>query len=100
MKNFFAQHPFAVFVLLMNILGFLLMGIDKASAKRKLSRISERTLMTVAALLGAAGVLLGMFVFHHKIRKPKFQWGVPILLLIQCVLVYFILTINWSQWFS
>lgn len=70
----------------MSLVGFGAMGVDKARAKRGAWRISEARLMTVAALLGAPGVLLGMLVFRHKIRHAKFTVGVPLLLAAQVVL--------------
>ncbi|MGI6201230.1 MAG: DUF1294 domain-containing protein [Christensenellales bacterium] len=70
----------------MSLVGFAAMGVDKARAKRGAWRISEARLMAVAALLGAPGVLLGMLTFRHKIRHPKFRFGVPLLLAAQIAL--------------
>ncbi|WP_349011361.1 DUF1294 domain-containing protein [Mediterraneibacter gnavus] len=46
-------------------------------------RIPEKTLLLFAAAGGSPGALAGMFVFHHKIRKPLFYLGVPLILLLQ-----------------
>ena len=83
----------------LSLMGLILMGIDKAAARLHLYRIPERVLMTFATLFGAAGVGLGMVLFHHKTRKPKFKLGVPMLLIIQVAIVYFVYTTNWSRVF-
>ena len=56
------------------------MLIDKRRAKRNLWRIPESTLMTIAALGGSFGALIGMNIFHHKTKKPLFSIGVPLLM--------------------
>ena len=53
---------------------------DKHKAKKKLWRIPEATLMTVAALGGSVGSLLGMYTVRHKTKHPKFTIGIPLLL--------------------
>lgn len=72
----------AVYLLLFNAAGFLLMHVDKQRARKKAWRISEFTLMAVAALGGSVGSLMGMYVFHHKTRKPKFFIGIPFFLIL------------------
>ena len=52
---------------------FWTFGIDKALAVKKKRRISEKTLLTLSALLGGPGGMIGMLVFHHKTRKPRFK---------------------------
>ena len=73
----------AAVLFLTNSLAFLLMGIDKRRAEKGLWRISERTLLTVCGLFAAAGGLAGMKVFRHKTKKPKFRFGVPLMLTAQ-----------------
>lgn len=74
-----------IYLLIINALGFLLMRADKARAKKNRWRIPERTLMTVAALGGSLGSLMGMYLFRHKTRHRKFVWGIPLLLAGQIV---------------
>lgn len=68
------------YLVIMNAAGLLLMLIDKRRAKRKAWRIPEATMMTVAALGGSLGSLIGMNAFHHKTKKPLFAIGVPLLM--------------------
>ncbi len=80
----------------MSILSFLLMGIDKYKARREKWRISEKTLLLSALLGGSIGTLLGMLLFHHKTRKPRFFLGVPAILILQ-ILLYFYMIKNTSE---
>ena len=64
----------------LSALAFLLYGWDKAMAKLRRRRIPEAALLGCAALGGSAGAALAMAVFHHKIRKPPFRYGVPLML--------------------
>lgn len=82
-----------VYLLIINAAGFLLMRSDKIRARKKRWRIPEATLMTVAALGGSAGSLLGMYTFRHKTRHRKFTLGIPTLLVLQLVLAAAILRI-------
>ena len=68
----------AVYTLAINIVSFVLYGVDKLKAKRELSRISEATLLWVTFFGGSVGALLGMIVFHHKTNHLKFQILVPL----------------------
>ena len=72
------------YLLAVNILAFVLFGIDKQKARRNLWRIPEKTLLLSA--------LIGMQFFHHKTRKPKFAVGVPVILVVEIVVVWFIQT--------
>lgn len=72
-----------------NLIAFLVFGIDKYKAVRHRWRIRESVLILLAATGGAAGALLGMLVFRHKIRKPKFYLGVPALLILWVFLLWY-----------
>ena len=78
-----------------NLLSFLLMGIDKRRAVKKLWRIPESILILSAAIGGGIGAMAGMRLFHHKTRKKKFTVGVPVILLMQIVfflLLFFVIS--------
>lgn len=74
------------YLILINALSFLFMLADKRRARKKLWRIPEATLMGLAALGGSLGALLGMYLFRHKTRHPKFTVGIPAILLLQLAL--------------
>lgn len=78
---------FVIFYLLVvNIAGFAIMGIDKKRAIRKAYRIPEATLFLTALIGGSAGSLLGMYTFRHKTKHWYFAVGMPIILAIQLFL--------------
>lgn len=70
-------------LLAINVLTFVVYGVDKLKAKKHRRRISEATLLWMAALGGAMGAMLGMRMWHHKTLHLKFRYGVPALLLAQ-----------------
>lgn len=76
-----------VYLIVMNILGFASMGIDKQKAKKGTWRISERTLFLFAILGGALGSILGMRVFHHKTRHKQFVIGMPLVLAVHIIII-------------
>lgn len=78
----------AGFLCIMNLLGFISMGIDKKRAAKKLWRIPESTLFIIALLGGSLGSLIGMRFFHHKTRHWYFVYGIPAILIIQVVTVF------------
>ena len=73
------------YLLIINAAGLLLMLTDKWKARKNRLRIPEATLMTVAALGGSTGILLGMYLFRHKTLHPKFTLGIPLILALQIV---------------
>lgn len=73
----------AVYLALINLLTFAVYGIDKRKAQKNAWRIKESTLLLLAAVGGSVGALLGMQIFRHKTKHPKFTVGVPLILLVQ-----------------
>ena len=84
-------HRYLIYYLLViNAATFIIYGIDKDKAKKAKWRISEATLLTMAAVGGSIGAWLGMKAWHHKTLHRKLKYGVPIILLIQIALmIYF-----------
>lgn len=79
-----------------NVIVFLLMGYDKLQARRGGWRVSESTLLTCAAVFGAAGLWLGMQFFRHKTQHSRFRYGGPTLLVIQVALLV-LLFARWAR---
>ena len=75
-----------------NILTFLVYGIDKWQAKQGRWRISEATLLMLAVIGGSVGAWFGMQVWHHKTKHKKFMYGLPLILFAQIALIYLIST--------
>ena len=80
-----------VVLIVMNLLAFALMGIDKMKAKSGAWRIPEKTLFLVTALFGGLGGTLGMSFFRHKTKHWYFKLGFPALLVVQIALLALIL---------
>lgn len=76
-------------LLLMNLLAFVLYGIDKLKAKKGAWRIPEATLLLVAFLGGSVGAFLGMEIFRHKTKHAKFKILVPLFLILQIALAIY-----------
>ena len=75
------------YIVVINLVSFMMFGIDKYKARRGQWRISEATLLAVAAIGGSIGVWMGMKVWHHKTLHSKFRYGVPIMLLAHIALM-------------
>lgn len=80
-----------VYLIIVNVLGLVLFGIDKWKAKHAKWRISEPTLLTVAAIGGSVGSWLGMKMWHHKTLHKKFKYGIPLIMMVQFALLLFAL---------
>lgn len=80
-----------MYIAAVNLIGFLVMGIDKLKAKRRAFRIPEATLFLIALIGGSLGSILGMYLFHHKTRHHKFTIGMPVILVLQIILVVFLI---------
>jgi len=79
------------FFLAVNLLAFLIMLFDKNKSKKAGSeRISEGMLFFMATAFGSVGVYAGMFVFHHKTKKWYFMLGIPMLIVQNIALLYFL----------
>lgn len=78
----------AGYLLVVNLVAFALMGIDKRRAKREgMRRIPEKTLFLSAILGGSIGAIVGMRTFRHKTKHWYFVWGMPLILVAQIALV-------------
>ena len=81
----------ACYLLVMNLVTFLVFGLDKWKAKRKVKneavrRVPERVLFLLALLGGSVGALLGMKAFHHKTLHKTFRFGIPAILALQILI--------------
>ena len=80
------------YLLAVNIATFLLYGIDMYKAKKSKWRISEATLLTMAAIGGSIGAWAGMRLWHHKTMHKKFKYGIPVIIILQVALAVYLLT--------
>lgn len=76
------------YLIIINIVTFLVYGIDKWKTKQGSWRISEATLLMLAVIGGTIGTLLGMQVWRHKTMHLKFKYGLPLILVAQIAFIY------------
>lgn len=78
------------YFLAINLITFIVYGIDKYKAKKAKWRIPEATLLLMAAIGGSIGAWLGMKVWHHKTLHKKFKYGIPAILLLQIIAIIYL----------
>jgi len=84
----------AAYLVIVNLLGFAVMGIDKKRAIRGAWRISEASLFLTALVGGSLGCTLGMHYFHHKTKHWYFRYGMPAIFLAEAFILYLVLPIH------
>lgn len=78
------------YLLAVNVVAFILFGVDKYNARKGNRRIREVTLLAMAALGGSIGAWVGMRIWHHKTKHRKFRYGIPFIILLQIALIIFL----------
>lgn len=81
---------FVIYLLVINIIGFLAMGLDKFKAKHNMWRIPEKTLLIIPILFGSIGSYIGMKIFRHKTQHAQFKYGIPILFIFNIICIYYL----------
>lgn len=79
-----------IYVLVVNVVTFLVYGIDKYKSRHGKWRIPESTLLAWAVVGGSVGAWCGMKIWHHKTLHRKFRYGVPVILVLQIVLATYL----------
>ena len=75
------------YVIVINLIAFLAMYIDKRKAKNNSRRIPEKTLFTLVFLGGGIGGMAGMYLFRHKTKKTRFVIGFPCILILEIIII-------------
>lgn len=87
----FSLKNILIYLLVINIIAFFAMFIDKKKAEKNRWRIKESTLLILALIGGSIGAIVGMYTFRHKTQKPRFFVGIPIIIALQILIVIAIL---------
>ena len=82
----------AIWLIIINLAGFILCAVDKRKAIRNKWRIPERDIFIAALLGGSAGVYLSMLLFRHKTKHLKFMAGIPLIFIAETGLLIFLLS--------
>ena len=80
-----------LYVVAVNVISFLMMGLDKRKAVKRAFRIPESTLFVLAIIGGSIGAIAGMHLFRHKTRHWYFLYGMPVILALQIILILAVL---------
>ncbi len=94
MEQIFSVKNIVIYLILINLITFLAMYIDKRKAKKGKRRIPEKTLFILVGLGGGIGGILGMYLFRHKTKKTRFVIGFPAILIFEVLVVIAILVAN------
>ena len=86
-NNILTIKNILIYMLIINIVAFLAMWLDKQKAKKGKWRIKEQTLFTLVLLGGGFGGIFGIYLFKHKTKKKYFTIGFPLILIIEIVLI-------------
>lgn len=91
-QEFFTQYQFFFYYLMIiNLITFIIFGIDKYKAIKDQWRIKESTLLGLSFIGGTLGGMLGMYVFRHKTKKFYFFLGIPFMMILHVALfIYFV----------
>lgn len=85
------EKIFIIYLAIISIITFAVFGIDKLKAIKDKWRIPEKVLFLLSIIGGSVGAMLGMYTFRHKTKKPLFKFGIPAILIVQIVAIYFII---------
>ena len=89
-----------LYIIVVNVVSFTVMGVDKRKAIKRAFRIPESTLFVLAIIGGSIGSIAGMPLFRHKTRHWYFLYGMPVILALQVMLVLALVfsPIEWNFW--
>lgn len=80
-----------LYFMIINLVGFVMMCVDKQMAIHHKNRVPEKVLFLIAIIGGSLGSILGMYAFRHKTKHLSFVIGMPMILLAQIIVLYFLL---------
>ena len=92
MKYIFSIRNIIIYLIVINLIAFLAMFIDKRKAKKGKRRIPEKTLFILVTLGGGIGGIAGMYTFRHKTKKARFIIGFPAILIFEIIVAIAIYT--------
>ena len=93
-ENIFTVQNIVIYLIIINIIGFAIMFIDKQKAKKGKWRIPEKVIFIVTALGGGIGTISGMYVFRHKTKKLNFTIGLPFITILEIIGMLYFFVLN------
>lgn len=90
--EFFDAHKILIaYLITINVIALIVFAADKIAALEHRSRIRNVTLLGLAFAGGSIGALIAMYIFHHKTKKDYYSVGVPLIILMQAVVIFFLM---------
>ncbi|SMB85045.1 Uncharacterized membrane protein YsdA, DUF1294 family [Desulfonispora thiosulfatigenes DSM 11270] len=84
------MHKYISYYLIcINILAFIVSGLDKKAAIQHKRRVREKTLFYLALIGGSVGLIVSIYYFRHKTKHKSFTLGVPIIIIVQMLIIYY-----------
>lgn len=94
--KFFTDHKLLlIYLVIINFIAFAAFAIDKVNAAEHRSRIRIVTLLGLAFVGGSIGALLAMYLLHHKTKKDYFTVGIPLIMIMQVVVAFYMINVGW-----
>ena len=86
-KEIFSIQNIIIYFIVINLIGFFIMWLDKQKAKKGAWRIPEKTLFIITGLGGGIGTIAGMYIFRHKTKKIGFVIGFPFITILEIIAI-------------
>lgn len=81
-----------IYFFIINLFAIFLMKYDKVKAINNQYRVSEKTPFLIALILGGIGIYIGMYLFRHKTKHVKFTVGIPLIIILNILTIYYLIS--------
>ena len=81
-----------IYFFIINLFAIFLMKYDKVKAINNQYRVNEKTLFLIALILGGIGIYIGMYLFRHKTKHVKFTVGIPLIIILNILTIYYLIS--------
>ena len=89
--NILIKYPISlIYLALINIVTFFVYLKDKKAAEKGKDRVKIVTLLSLSFIGGSIGALCGMYILHHKTNKSYFTVGVPLMIVMQILVLFYL----------
>lgn len=81
-----------IYFFIINLFAIFIMKYDKVKAINNQYRVNEKTLFLIALILGGIGIYIGMYLFRHKTKHVKFTVGIPLIIILNILTIYYLIS--------
>ena len=93
-EPFLKHRILLIYFGIINFITFIVFAIDKVNAQEHRSRIKIVTLLGLSVIGGSIGALLAIYLLHHKTKKDYFTVGIPIIMIMQVIVLFYLLNVK------